>query len=68
MNSSNRFHASRRAILRRRARNQLGATLVEYAFLITFVAIPAIAGFTLGGLIMLRTYRHTRNHLMLPTP
>ncbi len=68
MNRSHRFHASRRAILRRRARNQLGATMVEYAFLITFVAIPAISGFTMGGVIMFRAYQHTRNHLMLPTP
>lgn len=68
MNSSNRFHATRRAILRRRARNQLGATLVEYALLLTFVAVPAIVGFTLGGYITLRTYRHARNHLLLPTP
>ena len=61
-------HASRRAILRRRARSQVGATMVEYAFLLTFVAIPAISGFTAGGVIMYRAYVHTRNHLMLPTP
>jgi Flp pilus assembly pilin Flp len=68
MNSSHRFHATRRAILRRRAHTQLGATMVEYAFLITFVAIPAISGFTMGGVIMFRVYQHTRSHLLLPTP
>ena len=52
----------------RRRASQRGATLVEYAFLLTFVAIPAIGGFTAGGLTMYRAYVHTRNHLMLPTP
>lgn len=70
MKRSNGFpaHASRRAILRRRAGATLGATMVEYAFLLTFIAIPAIGGFIAGGVHTLSAYRHTRNHLMLPTP
>jgi Flp pilus assembly pilin Flp len=42
--------------------------MVEYAFLLTFIAIPAIGGFIAGGVHTLSAYRHTRNHLMLPTP
>jgi hypothetical protein len=52
---------------RRRARRR-GAVLVEYALLLTFFAVPTIAGLTYGGLLMLQNYRASRNEVLRPFP
>jgi hypothetical protein len=60
--------ASRNALLRRRSGKRRGVAMVEYAFLLTMVAIPALMGFTAGGISMYHHYVQLRNHLLLPTP
>ena len=45
-----------------------GAVMVEYALLLTFFAIPVIAGITLGGVRMLNQYRSSRAEIMAPFP
>ncbi|HRG95023.1 MAG TPA: hypothetical protein PLR99_02170 [Polyangiaceae bacterium] len=45
-----------------------GAVLVEYALLLTFVAIPTMMGITAGGVKMLADYRSSRTTLMAPIP
>jgi hypothetical protein len=52
---------------RRRARSR-GAVLVEYAFLLTAVAIPAMMGIVAGGNAMLKDYQEARAHLLRPFP
>lgn len=52
---------------RTRARSR-GAVLVEYAFLLTAVAIPAMMGIALGGSAMLKDYQEARAHLLRPFP
>ena len=42
--------------------------LVEYAFLLTFFAVPVMAGLTAASLMMLDGYRNTRKHLLAPFP
>lgn len=42
--------------------------MVEYALLLTFFAVPAIAGITAGGVIMLEGYRTARAEIMNPLP
>lgn len=54
---------SRRARARRR-----GAVLVEYALLLTFFAVPVIAGVTAGGVAMLANYRRVRAQILMPNP
>lgn len=51
----------------RRARHR-GAVLVEYALLLTFLAVPTIAGLTYGGVLMLQNYRASRNEMLRPFP
>lgn len=60
--------ASRNALLRRRSGKRRGVAMVEYAFLLTMVAIPALMGLTAGGISMFHHYVQLRNHLLLPTP
>ena len=52
---------------RRRARRR-GAVLVEYALLLTFLAVPTIAGLTYGGVLMLQNYRASRAEMLRPFP
>ena len=56
--------------MKRRSRiwKSRGAVLVEYALLLTFFAIPAIAGITAGGALMLDQYRTARAEIMNPLP
>jgi hypothetical protein len=51
----------------RRARRR-GAVLVEYALLLTFFAVPTIAGLTAGGILMLQHYRASRDEVLRPFP
>jgi Flp pilus assembly pilin Flp len=45
-----------------------GAVLVEYALLITFFAIPVMAGLTAGGARMLANYQKLRSEILQPFP
>ena len=51
----------------RRARSR-GAVLVEYAFLLTALAIPVMAGITAGGVAMMREYQEARDSFLRPFP
>lgn len=52
---------------RRRSR-QRGAVLVEYAFLLAAIAIPAMMGIVAGGAAMLKEYQQARAHILRPFP
>jgi hypothetical protein len=58
----------KRARTTARTRRARGAVLVEYALLLTFVAIPTMMGITAGGVKMLADYRSSRTTLMAPIP
>ena len=45
-----------------------GAVMVEYALLLTFFAVPVIAGITAGGAQMLNQYRTVRSEILNPLP
>lgn len=53
---------------RRQRRASRGAVLVEYAFLLTAVAIPAMIGIAAGGAAMLKDYQAAKKQLLLPFP
>jgi hypothetical protein len=42
--------------------------MVEYAFLLVAVGIPAIAGLTSGGIRMLKNYQTARDAMLAPFP
>lgn len=54
---------SKRAGIRSR-----GAVLVEYAFLLTAVAIPVMMGVVAGGVAMMKEYREARAQILRPFP
>jgi len=54
---------SKRARARARA-----AVMVEYALLLTFFAVPVMAGMTAASLSMLEGYRNTRRAMLAPFP
>jgi Flp pilus assembly pilin Flp len=56
--------------MRRRFRRagRRGAVLVEYAFLLTFFAIPVMAAIVIGGKAMLEDYLEARAQLLRPLP
>lgn len=56
----------RRRTYRRAGRR--GAVLVEYAFLLTVFAIPAMTGIVAGGVAMLKEYEETREYLLRTFP
>lgn len=45
-----------------------GAVLVEYAFLLTAFAIPAMMGISAGGVAMMKEYQTARKALLMPWP
>jgi hypothetical protein len=57
-----------RSIIARNRSRARGAVLVEYAFLLTAVAIPVMIGISAGGMQMLNNYRTARTSLMAPIP
>jgi|GEM_PF-1802030 len=59
---------SRVAIVRRSRGRRRGAVLVEYAFLLTAFAIPAMMGIVAGGVAMMKDYQEARAHLLRPFP
>ena len=55
--------------MRRRHRFRTrGAVLVEYAFLLTAVAIPAMVGLAAGGVAMMKEYKAAREQILRPFP
>ncbi len=50
-----------------RARRR-GAVMVEYAFLLVAVGIPAVAGLTAGGVKMMASYQAGRDAILAPFP
>ena len=52
-------------ILRRRRR---GAVMVEYAFLLVAVGVPAMVGLAAGGRAMFKSYQTARNAMLSPFP
>ena len=59
---------SKSSQFRSRTLSGRGAVIVEYALLLTFVAIPTMMGITLGGIKMLADYRSSRTTLIAPIP
>lgn len=51
-----------------RRKSERGAVLVEYAFLLTAVALPAMMGIAAGGAFMLKEYQEARKHILQPFP
>jgi Flp pilus assembly pilin Flp len=49
-------------------RHTRGAVMVEYAFLLVAVGVPAIVGLTAGGVKMLANYRQGRDAILAPFP
>ena len=56
-----------RPLLRRRGASR-GAVMVEYAFLLVAVGVPAVAGLTAGGKTMYDGYKTGRDAMMSPFP
>lgn len=56
--------------MRRRSNraSRRGAVLVEYAFLLTAFAIPAMMGIVAGGVAMAKEYQEARSQLLRPLP
>ena len=52
----------------RNRKRKRGAVLVEYALLLTFFALPVMAGFVAAGVQMLANYRATRATILQPFP
>ena len=60
---------NRKAVTRRSAwRDSRGAVMVEYALLLTFVAVPTVVGLTASGVQLLSGYVRLRNTLLSFTP
>jgi hypothetical protein len=45
-----------------------GASLVEYAFVLAAIAVPAILGVTVAGARLFADYRAARDHVVRSTP
>jgi Flp pilus assembly pilin Flp len=58
---------SRRTKSRKNATRR-GAVLVEYAFLLTFFAIPVMMGISAAGVKLLREYKDFRTEVLRPFP
>jgi len=56
-----------RALRSGRARTR-GVVMVEYAFLLVAVGIPAISGLTAGGRTMYQSYKVGRDAMISPFP
>lgn len=49
-------------------RNRRGAVMVEYAFLLTFVVVPAATALLTGGRAQYLKYMEMRSELLSPFP
>lgn len=52
----------------KRVRRSRGAVLVEYAFLLTVFAIPAMMGIAAGGVQLVRNYQDVKADILKPMP
>ncbi len=57
-----------RLLSRLRTRRSRGAVMVEYAFLLVAVGVPAVAGLYAGGKQLYENYVVARNHVLRPLP
>ena len=64
MNRKQPANSRRRSVWR----DSRGAVMVEYALLLSFVAVPIVIGLTAGGKVMLTLYKNSRDYTLLPTP
>jgi hypothetical protein len=55
-------------LFRPRARGRRGAVMVEYAFLLVAVGVPAVVGLAAGGRTMFKSYQTARNSMLSPFP
>lgn len=53
---------------KRSRKSRRGSVMVEYALLLTGVAMPMAAGIMAGGAAMLQSYHEERDMLLLPIP
>jgi Flp pilus assembly pilin Flp len=49
-------------------RNRRGAVMVEYAFLLTFIVVPAAVVLLAGGKARFTKYQDTRSIMLSPFP
>jgi Flp pilus assembly pilin Flp len=56
------------SIVRRLRRNRVGAVMVEYAFLLTFVVVPGATALLIGGRAQYLKYLEIRSELLSPFP
>ena len=70
MNQSKSLRSSRpaRSIVQRLRRNRVGAVMVEYAFLLTFVVVPGASALLIGGRAQYLKYMEMRSELLSPFP
>ena len=54
--------------LRRLLRKRRGAVMVEYAFLLTFVVVPAAGVLLAGGKLRFVKYQENRSVMLSPFP
>jgi hypothetical protein len=62
----NRFLSQR--LSRSRVLGVRGAVMLEYAFLLVAVGVPAVAGLTAGGKTMYEGYKKGRDAMIAPFP
>jgi Flp pilus assembly pilin Flp len=67
-NMTNRKQAASKSRRKSAWRDTRGAVMVEYALLLTFVAIPSVIGLSIAGVQLLKGYIAERDHLLYPTP
>lgn len=59
--------APKTTLAKRRSRNR-GAVMVEYAFLLAFVAMPGAVAIIYAGLNLHQSYIDTRAEVLAPAP
>lgn len=61
-------HAARATKAKKTRRGIRGIALTEYAFLLTFIGVPAIIGFTAGGIMLYTSYRSAQVEVWRGSP
>lgn len=68
MNAKNKTSSRSSSVFQRLRRNRAGAVMVEYAFLLTFVVVPAATALLTGGRAQYLKYMEIRSELLSPFP
>jgi hypothetical protein len=68
MNKQTNSSRPARSFLQRLRRNRVGAVMVEYAFLLTFVVVPGASALLIGGRAQYLRYMEMRSELLSPFP